>query len=276
MRTFAWLTLAVGAALSLDALAQNKPPTQARPATWFTDPATGCRVWNLYPQPGETVRWSGACQNGMANGNGTVEWFENGKPTGRTEGPRVNGKLEGRALSIQKDGTRLEGEFKADKLTGRGIATLANGIRIDATYQDGKANGRGIVTAPNGMKYDVDFVDDVGVRGTFVTPTGERYEGEMLNFQPHGEGKFTTKAGAGYTGGFAEGQFHGQGTMNFANGDWYQGQWANSRPNGQGTFRGKSGSVYSGYWRDGCLSQTDSANGRWATVARAASECGFQ
>jgi hypothetical protein len=111
----------------------------------------------------------------------------------------------------------------------------------------------------------------------YVMPTGERYEGEMRDFQPHGKGVFITKGGGSYTGEFAQGVFHGRGTMKFENGDFYEGLWANSLPDGQGTFRGgKSGSVYSGHWRNGCLSQADSANGRWATVARSGRDCGFQ
>jgi hypothetical protein len=42
---------------------------QVSPAgTFVADPNNGCKVWNTHPLPDETVSWSGACVNGLAQG----------------------------------------------------------------------------------------------------------------------------------------------------------------------------------------------------------------
>lgn len=33
-----------------------------------------CYVWNGYPQPNETVTWSGSCKASRADGDGTLVW----------------------------------------------------------------------------------------------------------------------------------------------------------------------------------------------------------
>ena len=56
-------------------------------AVSVTDAAAGdwaavsdrCKVWNPYPAGGETIRWTGACKDGFADGRGTLEWQRGGK-----------------------------------------------------------------------------------------------------------------------------------------------------------------------------------------------------
>jgi hypothetical protein len=47
---------------------------------WVTDSKAGCRVWNPAPKPNENVTWSGACENGYAQGQGVEQWYSDGKP----------------------------------------------------------------------------------------------------------------------------------------------------------------------------------------------------
>lgn len=42
----------------------------------------GCKLVNPNPVPNETVRWSGACKNGYAQGSGTLTWFKDGVKNG--------------------------------------------------------------------------------------------------------------------------------------------------------------------------------------------------
>lgn len=42
---------------------------------WIAD-KRGCKVVNIAPQEGESITWSGECKNGIANGEGTLTWFE--------------------------------------------------------------------------------------------------------------------------------------------------------------------------------------------------------
>jgi hypothetical protein len=47
-------------------------------STWIAD-ANGCRVWDPNPKPNETVTWTGPCVDGFAEGQGIVQWFQDGK-----------------------------------------------------------------------------------------------------------------------------------------------------------------------------------------------------
>ena len=40
---------------------------------WLVDGKTGCRIWNGFPEPGESMSWDGPCDNGFANGKGTLQ-----------------------------------------------------------------------------------------------------------------------------------------------------------------------------------------------------------
>src|ERR1017187_9422766 len=44
---------------------------------WIAD-KSGCKVANPFPQPGESITWSGQCKNGVADGEGLLEWYING------------------------------------------------------------------------------------------------------------------------------------------------------------------------------------------------------
>ena len=97
---------------------------QADQPGWMADAQTGCRVWNARPQPNERVTWSGACQNGFAQGEGVEQWFQNGQPSIRYEGEFRHGKHNGHGVQTFADGSRYEGEFRDGTRNGYGIATL--------------------------------------------------------------------------------------------------------------------------------------------------------
>ena len=56
---------------------------------WQEHPATGCKVWNAYPEPGETFTWDGPCKDGFVDGSGILEWFLNGKFKVHYEGMKM-------------------------------------------------------------------------------------------------------------------------------------------------------------------------------------------
>jgi len=134
--------IALGLLLALllpgEAEAQSQPPQ----AGWIAD-KNGCRLWDPYPQPDESISWSGACKDGYANGNGAAQWFEGGQPSDRYEGEYANGHSNGYGVYSWAQGDRYEGEFKAGVISGRGARTKANGGRYEGEFRDGIENGRG-------------------------------------------------------------------------------------------------------------------------------------
>jgi hypothetical protein len=100
------------------------PATQAqsgKPPGWIADSKTGCKVWNPAPQARETIRWSGTCEGGYAQGRGTLQWFENGRAGDRYVGEYQAGKRNGHGVVTMSNGTRIEGDWRNDELLQLGV-----------------------------------------------------------------------------------------------------------------------------------------------------------
>jgi hypothetical protein len=94
---------------------------------WLADPSTGCRIWNPFPLPDETIKWDGACVDGFAHGRGTVRWFESGKLMATDQGEFRRGKLNGFAVLVYSDGMRFEGNFEDHLPHGQGTLRTKTG-----------------------------------------------------------------------------------------------------------------------------------------------------
>jgi hypothetical protein len=82
--------------------------------------------------------------------------------------------------------------------------------------------------------------------------SGEKFEGEVRDHVPHGNGMKIYHNNDAYKGTFNLGQRHGTGFMTFANGDTYQGEWINGAQHGEGTsIEAETGNKYEGGWRNG-------------------------
>ena len=96
-----------------------------------------------------------------------------------------------------------------------------------------------------------------GIKGlskkTLTFKNGDKYEGEIKNGLPHGQGTFTWLNGKRYEGEWKDGKPHGQGlgTINFPDGSIYIGRLKDGNPNGQGRITYSNGSKYRGEWKDG-------------------------
>jgi hypothetical protein len=42
---------------------------------WIADQKTSCKLWDPHPSPGQSIMWTGDCANGLAQGRGTLQWF---------------------------------------------------------------------------------------------------------------------------------------------------------------------------------------------------------
>ncbi|MFA9440519.1 hypothetical protein ACDA63_12860 [Uliginosibacterium sp. sgz301328] len=77
-------------------------PVANAAGVFSVDPLTGCKAWNPYPAPEETIRWAGKCEGGLAEGAGTLSYVT---PKGRSEytGFWVAGRMAGRFESRSFD-----------------------------------------------------------------------------------------------------------------------------------------------------------------------------
>jgi hypothetical protein len=118
-------------------------PVVARSAEagWIADPRTGCRVANANPQPNEAVIWSGGCENGLARGQGVLQWYENNRPAERYEGELRDGAMNGHGVLDIDNGGRYEGDFRAGTANGFGELTTARGtfrgVWTNGCFNDG-------------------------------------------------------------------------------------------------------------------------------------------
>ncbi len=181
---------AAGCAASLfagPAAAQEKTPPG-----WIADPKTGCKVWNASPASNETIKWSGGCRNGLADGHGKLQWYVNGSPTGEmTEGEFRYGRPNGRVEIRWPDGRHYEGQVRNNKADGLGKKTQANGDAYEGEFLDDQKHGQGIATWRNGDSYEGQWrLNAADGEGTYVWSNGERYSGSWLAGKPHGQGAF--------------------------------------------------------------------------------------
>jgi len=175
--------LLIATALSASAPAPAQAPS---PDSWIEDSKTGCRIRNPAPQPRESVTWSGACPNGIAEGTGILQWFDDDRPTDRYEGELSDGWASGRGIATSTViADRYEGEWREGWRHGEGVYSFANGDRYAGDWFEGMRTGR----------------------GTMVWADGARYEGEWLDSKPNGQGVYTDAADAVFSGTWQSGCF---------------------------------------------------------------------
>lgn len=218
---------AIGA---LVALFVSVPAVARADENWFTDRASGCRVFDSYVLPGGTVQWKGACKAGQAEGPGVLVITYAIAPSGsapvRKEGSWTNGHQNGRALIHLQGGARFEGEAKDGVPTGHGFIVWPGVGRYDGEFQNGAAQGYGSVVYED---------------GTPPPLGGGKYVGDFVNWKRQGKGIFTSR-----------------------NGDTYEGEWGNNDPNGKGTLTTDHGkNRYSGTWASGCALDARGALHAW-------------
>jgi len=117
------------------------PDLSGRDPHWIEDEDSACWAANPDPEPGESIMWTGPCENGLISGQGILNWYLNGRLVGRDEGNFKAGELFGHGR-ISSLGASYEGEFP-----GRGVLTLPDGSQIEAMSVK-EAAGWSIAQAP--------------------------------------------------------------------------------------------------------------------------------
>jgi hypothetical protein len=106
---------------------EPSPDLSGNDPHWIEDTISHCWAANPHPEGGEIVSWSGACENGLLSGPGTLTWSQNGRITGRDEGTFKEGRLSGHGRIISAEGTIYEGDFP-----GTGVLMLPDGRKVRA------------------------------------------------------------------------------------------------------------------------------------------------
>jgi len=142
-------------------------------ATYTTiDKNTECKAWNPYPLTNETFTWSGQCINAVAQGKGTLQWYEDGVKEVKYVGEVKDGKYHGYGKKSYADGTIYEGNWKNGKLNGKGKYTCANGCLYEGEFVDDQMNGQGIKIWPNGGRYEGEWRNNkMNGQGIITWPT---------------------------------------------------------------------------------------------------------
>jgi len=69
----------------------------------------------------------------------------------------------------------------------------------------------------------------LAARGKEISPSGDVYEGDLIDGVPHGKGTLTFSYGDVYEGDFVDGKFHGKGTLTLPDGTVYSGDFVEGR-----------------------------------------------
>ena len=104
-----------------------------------------CRIWTRHPVPANVksrVTWSGACKEGLAQGDGTFDMFISDKLDTRYVGAMDKGRIKGKGLlTILANGARYEGEWADNLPEGQGKYTTADGQVCEGAWSHGRLQG---------------------------------------------------------------------------------------------------------------------------------------
>jgi hypothetical protein len=156
---------------------------------WVSDPVSSCALFDAGLKPGDVVRWSGACQDGRAEGSGTATFSNNNVPfesftgvfTGGAavdgsvtvtwghgwsyDGEMLHGRFDGEGILVNDSQDHFEGWWNGGKLDGMGSVIHQNGERYDGAWKNDQPNGHGILTRTDGRKLEGEFHDGKFVQG---------------------------------------------------------------------------------------------------------------
>ena len=103
------------------------------------------------------------------------------------------------------------------------------------------------------VKFEGEIVDGVpNGEGTETYPDGQKYVGVFKDGLPNGKGTLTSPDGQKHVGGWKDGRKNGQGIESSPDGEEFEGIWKNGEIlNGKGSLILSNGEKYVGEWKDG-------------------------
>jgi CHAT domain-containing protein/cytochrome c-type biogenesis protein CcmH/NrfG len=111
---------------------------------WIRIKDRDCYLWEANPMAGESIIWTGECENGFATGGGKALLFTaSGASSNQLEGAAVDGKLEGEIAVTYPDGSRYVGKLNSSGLrSGFGTFTYPTGLIEKGYFIDGEFVGQ--------------------------------------------------------------------------------------------------------------------------------------
>jgi len=151
----------------------------------------------------------------------------------------------------KKDGT-LIGKFVNGEWIGS-WGVLYHGIRNGkGGYYEEKWEGIESEDDKNYSKYEGEIKNGLpNGQGTYTFTNGGKYDGEWKNGEPNGQGITTFPDGGNYIGEYKNEKRNGQGTHTWSDGRKYVGDYKDGVRHGHGTFTLPDGFKYEGEWKDG-------------------------
>ena len=204
-------------------------------------------VWKSVGSKKLQPKYEGEIKNGNPNGFGFITYPYDDKSI---LGEWKNGK-EWNTKHTKKDGT-LIGKFENGKwILMLGVLYIGErngkfgyftekwvGLENEDNRDIGKYEGEIKNGFPNGQ-------------GTFTLNDGEKYVGEYKDGLENGQGTYTWSDGSKYVGEYKDGEVDGQGTYTWSDGSKYVGEYKNGERNGQGNYTYPDGIKYVGEYKDG-------------------------
>lgn len=117
-------------------LAAGAVHAQEAGSKWIAD-AHGCLMWDPTPLPSETIRWSGGCVGGYAEGRGTLTWYSRGALYETDVAEFAHGKLNGHGDLRFAAGGEFDGEFRDQKPNGPGTYHTMDGRIYSGQWTEG-------------------------------------------------------------------------------------------------------------------------------------------
>lgn len=172
---------------------------------WIKDEINECSILinNKYEES-ESIKYSGDCVQGKANGPGVVKWYNWGREMCTEYSSHVLGVRDGDcSITDYKSGNvvHYSTTYKNGKRDGKSVTKYLSGKIYKEYFADGEKNDTVEIVWPNGKKY-IGEVDENKVGEPFLQgngkiqfPNGDCYEGTFSDNQRHGIGEYVWKDG---------------------------------------------------------------------------------
>ena len=125
---------------------------------WLKD--GDCALYSAGAGPGDSVKWTGECVDGYAEGLGTATFSHDGQSQSFTANFTHGVIPDGHIITRWGEGWSYDGETVAGRFNGAGVLTTNTSDRFEGQWTDGKMNGFGILRRANGELYAGDWKDD--------------------------------------------------------------------------------------------------------------------